>query len=142
MILGMGPDYCTPQKPIPLKRRQKKQQKPRIVVRTDAAVDEGAGDALGDLDRFRQRERAREAAVPTLDAMKLLAREVAAGHGHARPTYDDAVLFDVNLDLVARQAGKLGGQHELARGLVQVDRRRPSRGVGTDQLANLLLERE
>ena len=81
-------------------------------------------------------------AVAALDAMKLLTWDVAAGNRRARPAHDDAVFLDVNLDLFARQAGKLGGEHELVRGLVQVHRRGPAWCVGTHELTDLLMKRE
>jgi hypothetical protein len=108
--------------------------------REDAVLE--IGRHVLDLDRFRQREGAREAAVATLDAMKLLTRDVTAGHRRSRPSHDDAVFLDVNLDLVTRQTRKLGGQDELGRGLEQVHRWGPAWCVGAYELTDLLMKRK
>ena len=107
----------------------------------DAVLQIG-GDAL-DVDRFRQRERAREAAVAALDPVVLLAGHVfVRGAGAARAADDDAVVFGVDLDLVAGEARQFRGEDELGRRLVEIDRRRPARRVGADELTELLVQRE
>src|SRR5262245_55886712 len=105
------------------------------------AVLEIGGDAL-DLDRFGQRERALEAAVSALHAMELLARNIASRAGGARAANDDAAVFRVNLDLLARQAGELRCQDEGGRRFVEIDRRRPAGSVAAHELTNLLVQRE
>ena len=48
----------------------------------------------------------------------------------------------MNLDLVAREPGEFGGQHEGVGGFVEIDRRGPARRVGADELPDLLVQRE
>ena len=84
-------------------------------------------------------KRARKTAVAAFDAMVLLAGVLAAG---ACAANDDAALLGVNLDLVAGESGKLGGQHEDVRGFVEIDRRRPAGRVVADERPELLVERE
>ena len=60
----------------------------------------------------------------------------------ARPANRDAVVLGVNVDLIARQARKLRGEHELVRGFVEIDRRSPARSVGADKLTELFVERQ
>ena len=55
---------------------------------------------------------------------------------------DDAALFGVDVDVVARQAGDFGRQHEAAGRFVQVDRRVPPGSVGADELPDLFVQRE
>src|SRR5436190_4115551 len=74
--------------------------------------------------------------------MVLLARDVATGVDAAGATDDDAVVLRVNLDLLACQAGQLRGQHEVACGLVEIDRRRPAGRVRADEMTELFVERE
>ena len=94
-----------------------------------------------DVDRFRQREGAREAAVPALDAMILLAGTSSTAAG-ARAANHDAAVFGVDVDLIARESGKFRGEDELGRRFVEVDRRRPAGRVGADELPDLLVQRE
>src|SRR5437773_2118825 len=56
------------------------------------AVLQVRGHAI-DVDRLRQREGAREAAVSALDAVELLARNLAPRSGGARAADRDAALF-------------------------------------------------
>ena len=102
-----------------------------VIVRTPSF--RSARDPV-DVDRLGQREGARKAAVAAFDAVILLAGDVAAGDRGPRPADDDAELFDVDVDLIARQAGQFSGQDELGGGLVEVDRRRPAGRVGADEL--------
>ena len=63
------------------------------------------GGHASDVDRFGQREGAREAAVAALDAMKLLARRCRGRASATRaPRIDDAAVLGVDVDLIARQA--------------------------------------
>ena len=68
-----------------------------------------------DVDRFGQHERTGEAPVSALDAVILLARNLAKPLGPRRrafATNDDAAVFGVNFDLVARRARALRREHE------------------------------
>src|SRR6266850_2705086 len=105
------------------------------------AVFQIRGDAV-DVDRLRQREGALEAAVSAFDAMELLARKVASGSGGACAADDDAAVFGVNLDLIAREAGQFRGEHERRRRFVEIDRRRPAGCIGADELTDLFMQRE
>jgi hypothetical protein len=52
------------------------------------------------------------------------------------------MLLGVNLDLIARQARKFRGEHELAGSLIEIDRGSPARRIGADELSNLLVKCE
>jgi elongation factor P len=80
--------------------------------------------------------------MAALDAMELLGGDLAIGPGEAGAAKDDAAVLGVNVDLVAREAGELGGQHEVGCGLVQIHRRRPAGRVGAHQMSELFVERE
>ena len=72
------------------------------------------------------------------DAVILLARYLAA----AIASNDDAAFFGVDLDLIAPQPGKFGGQDERAVGFIEIHRRRPPRRIGADQLTDLIVKSE
>ena len=80
--------------------------------------------------------------MATLDAVKLLARKVAARSRGTGATDDDAMFLDVNFDLIPRKARQFSGEHELARRLVQINGRSPARCVSADQLSDLVVQRE
>src|SRR5688572_7815230 len=92
-----------------------------------------------DIDRFGEDEGARETPVAALDAMVLLAGDLSA---RALAAYHDAALFGVNLDLLAGESGEFGRQDKRAGGLVEIDRRRPSRRIGADELPDLFVQRQ
>jgi hypothetical protein len=71
--------------------------------RQDAVLQIG-GD-VRNVDALGQREGAREAAVAALDAVILLARDLAVGRGRARAANGDAIVVRVDVDLIARQPG-------------------------------------
>jgi hypothetical protein len=100
------------------------------------------GRHMVDIDRFGQSKRPGKSAVSALDAMKLLARDVAARHGGASPANDNAVLLGVNLDLIPRETGELRREHEFIGGLIEIDGRRPAGRVGADELPDLLVQRK
>jgi hypothetical protein len=79
--------------------------------------------------------------VAAFDAMILLARDLSSVMARACASNGDAGLFSVDLDLIAREAGQLGGEDELSGRLVQVDRGSPAWGVGTYDLAKVFVER-
>src|SRR5438270_443076 len=54
----------------------------------------------------------------------------------------DPAVLDMNLDLIARESRQLRREHELIRGLVQIDRRRPAGSVSTDEMTELFVQRE
>src|SRR5580765_383399 len=93
-------------------------------------------------DRFRQSEGARELAVTALDAVIALARNFATGRRCASAADRDAGFFGLNVDVLAPQSRQFRRQHVLGRRFIQVNRWCPTRGIGADQLAELLVQGE
>src|SRR6187402_265632 len=77
--------------------------------------------------------------MSALDAVIVLARYLSAA---AIAAHDDAAFFGVDFDLVARQPRHFHAHDERGGGFIEVNRRGPARGVGPDQLSELLVQRE
>ena len=77
--------------------------------------------------------------MPALDSMILFAQHLA---GAALAAHDDAALFGMDLDGFAVQTGKFCGEDEGTGGFVEVNGWRPSRGIGSNELTELLVECE
>jgi hypothetical protein len=102
------------------------------------AISEVGRHALH-VNRFRQRKRTLKTAVASFDAVILLAGHQTAG---SIATNENAMFFGVDLDLIACKSRNFRQQHVVPGRLVQVDRGIPSRSVGADQLADLLVKCE
>ena len=74
--------------------------------------------------------------------MELLAGHIGARPGSPGPADHNPILLGVNLDLIARQARKFRGEHELVGSLIEIDRGSPARRIGADELSNLLVKCE
>ena len=106
------------------------------------AVLEIGGDRV-DVDRFGQREGAREAAVAALDAVVLLARHVAVRVADARAADDDAAYLRRGCRFGrAPGPGSSAVSTNSVGGFVEIDRRRPAGRVGADELTELFVQRE
>src|SRR5262245_711839 len=74
--------------------------------------------------------------------MKLLTRDFTTGCCGAGPANQDPVFLGMDFDLISREPGQFRAEHELARGLVQIDRGGPARRVGANELSDLFVKSE
>lgn len=91
------------------------------------------------VNRVRQGEGPREAAVPALDAVEANVLGVA---GPPLAPEGELAVLDLDLDVVAREAGDLGGDDVAVGGLVDVHQRHPSGLVGAGEAVDALVQRK